>query len=145
MQKHAVVVKTQQKEVQTATLELGMLEAHSVDVLTPYFHPQEQLEKDIQTGKDNIAGATVGIQKLQKELGKQREQLVVSEASFRSCATILRVNTSMFPELSGGLCESRGKTSARTSNPHPVRKRAEGTRRSNQGKEVGRTRGSAEV
>ncbi|GBE85556.1 Structural maintenance of chromosomes protein [Sparassis crispa] len=64
LQKHAVVVKTKQKELQTATLEL------------------EQLEKDIETATETLAEARASVEKLRKELGKLKEQLVTNEAAF---------------------------------------------------------------
>ncbi|TFK71416.1 condensin complex subunit SMC2 [Pluteus cervinus] len=62
LQKHAVIVKTQQKECQTANLE------------------HEQLKVDIEGAKKNQEELKAGIAKLQKELGKQKEEVAKSEA-----------------------------------------------------------------
>ncbi|KAJ3479001.1 hypothetical protein NLI96_g9374 [Meripilus lineatus] len=72
LQKHAVVVKTQQKDVQTATLEL------------------DQLSEDIETARHGISEARAGIQKLHKELGKLKDQLAVDEAAFRKAEAKLQ-------------------------------------------------------
>ncbi|KAI0631723.1 condensin complex subunit SMC2 [Trametes polyzona] len=61
LQKHSVVVKTQHRELQTATLEL------------------EQMEKDITAAEANIEEARMGVKKLQKELGKLEAELKSSE------------------------------------------------------------------
>ncbi|CCM00223.1 uncharacterized protein FIBRA_02251 [Fibroporia radiculosa] len=64
LQKHSVVLKTQQKEMQTATLEL------------------EQLEKDIEAANESLAEARAGLEKMHKELGKLNNQIASSEAAF---------------------------------------------------------------
>lgn len=64
LQKHSVVVKTQQKELQTATLEL------------------EQVEKDIESADGNLAEARAGVDKLRKDLSKLTAQLASSEAAY---------------------------------------------------------------
>ncbi|RDB22008.1 Structural maintenance of chromosomes protein 2 [Hypsizygus marmoreus] len=64
LQRHAVIVKTQQKEVQTATLEL------------------EQMEKDIETAEKALEEAKAGVVKLHKELAKLRDQVAKSEAAY---------------------------------------------------------------
>ncbi|KAH9850422.1 condensin complex subunit SMC2 [Lenzites betulinus] len=61
LQKHSVVVKTQHRELQTATLEL------------------EQLEKDITSAEASIEEARGGVKKLQKELGKLEAEQQSSE------------------------------------------------------------------
>ncbi|KAI0822104.1 condensin complex subunit SMC2 [Trametes gibbosa] len=61
LQKHSVVVKTQHRELQTATLEL------------------EQLEKDITSSEASIEEARGGVKKLQKELGKLEAEQKSSE------------------------------------------------------------------
>ncbi|KAF8151802.1 condensin complex subunit SMC2 [Crassisporium funariophilum] len=62
LQKHAVTVKTQHKELQTATLEL------------------EQLESDIEAEKANLEEAKAVVAKLHKELEKLGDQVNSSEA-----------------------------------------------------------------
>ncbi|EIW52907.1 condensin complex subunit SMC2 [Trametes versicolor FP-101664 SS1] len=61
LQKHSVVVKTQHRELQTASLEL------------------EQMEKDISTAEASVEEARGGVKKLQKELGKLEAELKSSE------------------------------------------------------------------
>ncbi|KAI8976364.1 condensin complex subunit SMC2 [Trametes punicea] len=61
LQKHSVVVKTQHRELQTATLEL------------------EQTEKDIAAAEAHIEEARSGVKKLQKELSKLQAELKASE------------------------------------------------------------------
>ncbi|KAF8907016.1 condensin complex subunit SMC2 [Gymnopilus junonius] len=61
VQKHAVTVKTQQKELQTAALEL------------------EQLEGDISGEKEQLEEAKEGIETLKKDLEKLHKQLAASE------------------------------------------------------------------
>ncbi|OSD02346.1 condensin complex subunit SMC2, partial [Trametes coccinea BRFM310] len=61
LQKHSVVVKTQHRDLQTATLEL------------------EQMEQDIATAKAHIEEARAGVKKLHKELGKLQAELKSSE------------------------------------------------------------------
>ncbi|KIL68343.1 hypothetical protein M378DRAFT_158891 [Amanita muscaria Koide BX008] len=63
LQKHAVIVKTEQKELQTATLEL------------------EQLQSDIEAAKANVADAKTGIDKLRRELAKLQDQVTKEEAA----------------------------------------------------------------
>ncbi|KAI0776981.1 condensin complex subunit SMC2 [Trametes elegans] len=57
LQKHSVVVKTQHRDLQTATLEL------------------EQIEKDIATAEADIEEARAGVKKLHKELGRQQAEV----------------------------------------------------------------------
>ncbi|KZT03117.1 condensin complex subunit SMC2 [Laetiporus sulphureus 93-53] len=64
LQKHSVLVKTQQKDLQTAKLEL------------------EQLEKDVKTGEDELSEARLGVDKMREELAQLNRQLASSEASF---------------------------------------------------------------
>ncbi|KAF8966105.1 condensin complex subunit SMC2 [Flammula alnicola] len=64
LQKHAVIVKTQQKELQTATLEL------------------EQIEGDIDGEKKQLEDAKEGIADLRKELEKLQQKVVASEAEY---------------------------------------------------------------
>ncbi|KAF8885194.1 condensin complex subunit SMC2 [Infundibulicybe gibba] len=64
LQKHAVVVKTQQKELQTASLE------------------RDQLEADIEGAKKNLEEARAGVVRIQKELEKLVEQVAAREAAF---------------------------------------------------------------
>ncbi|KAI0086823.1 condensin complex subunit SMC2 [Irpex rosettiformis] len=62
LQKHNVVLKTEQKELQTATLEL------------------EQMEQEIETDRKGLEEANASIAKLGKELEKQNLELKKSEA-----------------------------------------------------------------
>ncbi|KAF9005165.1 condensin complex subunit SMC2 [Cyathus striatus] len=62
LQKHAVTLKTQQKELQTATLEL------------------EQMEADIEGAKTDLQEAQEGVSSLQEELSEMSEQVKEKEA-----------------------------------------------------------------
>ncbi|KAJ6583189.1 condensin complex subunit SMC2 [Mycena sp. CBHHK59/15] len=64
LQKHSVIVKTQQKELQTATLEL------------------EQMEADIEGAKGTVEEANASVIALRNELGKLDEQLVKKKAAY---------------------------------------------------------------
>ncbi|KAJ7499399.1 condensin complex subunit SMC2 [Mycena latifolia] len=64
LQKHSVILKTQQKEQQTAALEL------------------EQSEADIEAAKAAVEEATANVATLQSELTKLEEQLVKKKASY---------------------------------------------------------------
>ncbi|KAG6829207.1 hypothetical protein H0H92_005336 [Tricholoma furcatifolium] len=63
LQRHAVTVKTQQKEVQTAKLEL------------------EQIEQDIQAAANTLKDAEKGVTKLQRDLVKLKEDFAAKEAA----------------------------------------------------------------
>ncbi|KAG5645320.1 hypothetical protein DXG03_006509 [Asterophora parasitica] len=63
LQRHAVIVKTQQKEVQTATLEL------------------EQIEQDIGAMETTLAEAKAGVAKLNRELAKLNAQVASGEVA----------------------------------------------------------------
>ena len=54
LQKYAVVVKPQQKEVQTATLELGPLQPPPWQLSILNHHHLEQLEKDIDIANKTL-------------------------------------------------------------------------------------------
>lgn len=86
LQKHSVIVKTQQKELQTATLELGVcrpfvfltfgvgnLFADIRIVLA------EQNDGDIEGEKGSLEEAKAGIAKLHKELDKLGDEVAASE------------------------------------------------------------------
>ncbi|KAJ7178719.1 condensin complex subunit SMC2 [Mycena crocata] len=64
LQKHSVIVKTKQKEQQTATLEL------------------EQMETDIEASKTAVEEANAAVLSLQTELAKLDEQLVKKKAAY---------------------------------------------------------------
>ncbi|KAG5730192.1 Structural maintenance of chromosomes protein 2 [Termitomyces sp. T112] len=63
LQKQAVIVKTQQKEVQTAKLEL------------------EQIEQDIETATKTLQEAKAGMTKLRRDLEKLKGEVTASEAA----------------------------------------------------------------
>ncbi|KAG6868858.1 hypothetical protein C0993_008987 [Termitomyces sp. T159_Od127] len=63
LQKQAVIVKTQQKEVQTAKLEL------------------EQIEQDIETAANALQEAKAGMTKLHRDLEKLKGEVAASEAA----------------------------------------------------------------
>ncbi|KAF8718620.1 hypothetical protein AX14_011697 [Amanita brunnescens Koide BX004] len=63
LQKHAVIVKTEHKELQTATLEL------------------EQIQSDIESSKANRDEAESGIKTLERGLAKLQEQAAKEEAA----------------------------------------------------------------
>ncbi|KAF8581956.1 condensin complex subunit SMC2 [Ramaria rubella] len=65
LQKHAVVVKTHQKELQTATLEL------------------EQLEKDIEASNQGLKDARVAVEKSRKDLAKLTKEVDAIEKRHR--------------------------------------------------------------
>ncbi|GJE94134.1 condensin complex subunit SMC2 [Phanerochaete sordida] len=71
LQKHAVLVKTQQKDLQTAVLEL------------------EQLEKDLETDQEGLEEAKAGIGKLRKELDHLNKKYQAQEAEFQEAETRL--------------------------------------------------------
>ncbi|KAJ7123064.1 condensin complex subunit SMC2 [Mycena epipterygia] len=64
LQKHSVIVKTQQKEQQTATLEL------------------DQMQADIESAKSAVVEADATVETLQAELAKLEEQLVSKKAAY---------------------------------------------------------------
>ncbi|KAJ7083090.1 condensin complex subunit SMC2 [Mycena belliarum] len=64
LQKHSVMVKTQQKEQQTAALEL------------------EQMEADIESAKAAVGEATAGVATLEKELKKLEAEHIKQEAAY---------------------------------------------------------------
>ncbi|KAJ7195092.1 condensin complex subunit SMC2 [Mycena pura] len=64
LQKHAVIVKTQQKEQQTASLEL------------------EQIETDVESTKAAVEEAKGGVETLQKELVMLEKELVRKKAAY---------------------------------------------------------------
>ncbi|KAJ7659921.1 condensin complex subunit SMC2 [Mycena rosella] len=64
LQKHSVVVKTQQKEQQTAVLEL------------------EQMEADIEAAKAAVEDATTSVTTLRDEFATMNEQLVKKKAAY---------------------------------------------------------------
>ncbi|KAJ6577315.1 condensin complex subunit SMC2 [Mycena capillaripes] len=64
LQKHSVVVKTQQKEQQTAALEL------------------EQMESDLETAKATVEEANATVVTLKDELAKLDDQLVKKKAAY---------------------------------------------------------------
>ncbi|KAI9507224.1 condensin complex subunit SMC2 [Russula earlei] len=63
LQKQAVKVKTQQKEMQTAALEL------------------EQIEADIASARETLSNASSGIEKMRKELQSLADKVAKSEAA----------------------------------------------------------------
>ncbi|KAG6902142.1 hypothetical protein C0995_003899 [Termitomyces sp. Mi166 len=63
LQKQAVIVKTQQKEVQTAKLEL------------------EQIEQDIEMATNTLQEAKAGVTKLHRDLEKLKGEVAASEAA----------------------------------------------------------------
>ena len=81
LQKYAVVVKPQQKEVQTATLELGLLHLPAWQLSILNRRRSEQLEKDIDAAKETLEEAKNGAAKLKKELSKLADELKISEVS----------------------------------------------------------------
>ncbi|KAL0948054.1 hypothetical protein HGRIS_010677 [Hohenbuehelia grisea] len=72
VQKHAVTLKTKQKDMQTATLEL------------------EQLQSDIETAKKSVQEAEAGVQKAQRDIAKLQEQLTSVEASYLKAEKTLK-------------------------------------------------------
>ncbi|GLB42839.1 putative condensin complex subunit SMC2 [Lyophyllum shimeji] len=72
LQRHAVIVKTQQKEVQTATLEL------------------EQIEKDIEAATNTLEEAKAGVVKLRRDLEKLKTQVAASETAHAKAAKKLQ-------------------------------------------------------
>ena len=85
LQKHAVIVKIEQKELQTATLELCMLfdlyRVWRVLMISLYLPCAniEQLQSDIEAANANVADAKTGIDKLRRELAKLQDQVTKEE------------------------------------------------------------------
>ena len=67
LQKYAVIVKPQQKEVQTATLELDPLQPPPWQLSILNYHHLEQLEKDIDIVNKTLEEAENSAAKLKKE------------------------------------------------------------------------------
>ncbi|KAG5635609.1 hypothetical protein H0H81_010647, partial [Sphagnurus paluster] len=96
LQRHAVIVKTQQKEVQTAKLEL------------------EQFESDILTATTRLEKAQAGVADLQHKLTKLQKEVTSSEASYTKAeralqdelATLTRFDTEL-KELSNVIKEKK--------------------------------------
>ncbi|THH15903.1 hypothetical protein EW146_g4642 [Bondarzewia mesenterica] len=96
LQKQAVGVKTQQKELQTATLEY------------------EQMEKDIDAAGEAVKEAKRAVEKLHKELGKLNDEVTAREAEHAKAerrlqderATLTRFDTEL-RELEGVIKEKK--------------------------------------
>ncbi|KAF7325946.1 Structural maintenance of chromosomes protein [Mycena kentingensis (nom. inval.)] len=71
LQKHAVIVKTQQKDQQTAALEL------------------EQMENDIESSKTAVAEAQESVESLQQELVKLEKEAVKKQTAYNDAKTKL--------------------------------------------------------
>ncbi|KAF8512670.1 condensin complex subunit SMC2 [Hysterangium stoloniferum] len=71
-QKHAVLVKTQQKELQTAVLEL------------------EQLETDIETSHEAVKNAKAGVEKIHKELAQVSKEVEAMEETYQEAERSLQ-------------------------------------------------------
>ncbi|KAF8718622.1 hypothetical protein AX14_011697 [Amanita brunnescens Koide BX004] len=93
LQKHAVIVKTEHKELQTATLELGMF--HLMDV-SPVSHVMfiitEQIQSDIESSKANRDEAESGIKTLERGLAKLQEQAAKEEVWLISNCVIYHID-----------------------------------------------------
>lgn len=85
LQKQSVVVKTHQKELQTATLELGELlflwMGFSGKKQGLILGVVEQLEKDIEASRRGLLDARAGVEKTRKELVKLSKEVDAIEVS----------------------------------------------------------------
>ena len=80
-------MKTQQKEMQTATLELGLYISNSLwvaSVAKCVFI--EQMEADIASAREALADASAGIDKMRKELKSLVDKVAKSEVRDTPCA-----------------------------------------------------------
>ena len=72
LQKQAMNVKTRQKEMHTATLELGLCNffiwVHFLSLTIPCLKGAEQIEMDIASARETLADASAGVDKLHGEL-----------------------------------------------------------------------------
>ena len=68
LQKQAVSVKTQQKEMQTAMLELGPCMCYAFASIAESCVHVEQIEADIASAREALSEASAGIDKMRKEL-----------------------------------------------------------------------------
>ncbi|KAF5375839.1 hypothetical protein D9615_008170 [Tricholomella constricta] len=87
LQRHAVIVKTQQKEVQTATLELAYGATPMVALTDGVPRAPEQIKQDIEAATNTLEEARAGVVKLNRDLEKLKEQVATGEAA---CAKVER-------------------------------------------------------
>ena len=74
MQKHSVRVKTDQKELQTVTLELGT-STLCIPIYPAHLICAEQTDKDIESANETIKEAEKALAKLRSDVERLLEEL----------------------------------------------------------------------